>query len=52
MQRMKNTASPRPRPPVSLMMGMMIGGAIMAMATQAMMMGATVATRDSSLKTP
>lgn len=51
MQRMKNTAGPAPRPPASLVMGMMIGSAIMAMAAQAMVAGAAAAVCDSSPRT-
>ncbi len=51
MQRAKNADQDRPpKPTGSWLAGMMIGGAIMSMATGAMMMGVSVAVRDASLK--
>ncbi len=51
MQRLKNSGpSPPPRPGGSWLAGMVIGGAIMAIATQAMVFGASVAITDATLK--
>jgi hypothetical protein len=51
MQRSKNADKDRPpKPAGSWLAGMMIGGAIMSMATGAMMMGASIAVRDASFK--
>jgi hypothetical protein len=54
MQRMKNTESPG-RPPRSggnWLLGMVIGSAIMTMATQAMLFGATAAISSTTPKDP
>lgn len=52
MQRTKNSDTGRPPKPAagSWMIGMMIGGAIMSMATGAAMIGATLAIRDTGTK--
>ena len=51
MQRGKNADQDRtPKPAGSWLAGMVIGGAIMSMATGAMMMGASIAVRDSGIK--
>jgi hypothetical protein len=51
MQRMKvGEGTPPQRPGGSWLAGMVIGSAIMTMATQAMLMGTTAAIRDSTLK--
>jgi hypothetical protein len=51
MQRMKNTGSPpAPRPVGSWLAGMVIGSAIMTMATQAIVLGASKAINDATLK--
>jgi hypothetical protein len=51
MERLKNTGTPPPsRPGGSWLAGMMIGSAIMTMATQAMMWGAGAAIKDATLK--
>jgi len=51
MQRAKNTEAGRqPKPAGSWLAGMMIGGAIISMATGAAMLGATAAIRDIGLK--
>ena len=50
MQRAKNTdAARQPRPGGSWLMGMMIGGAIITMATGAAMVGATLAIRSTGM---
>ncbi|MDR3530460.1 MAG: hypothetical protein P4L90_07920 [Rhodopila sp.] len=51
MQRHKNTGDrPPPRPGGSWLAGMVIGTAIMAMATQAMALGAGLAINNATLK--
>ncbi|MDB5398034.1 MAG: hypothetical protein QOD93_7428 [Acetobacteraceae bacterium] len=51
MQRLKSTGSPpMPRPGGSWLAGMMIGTAIMTLATQAMMLGAGAAIKNATLK--
>jgi hypothetical protein len=50
MQRLKNTASNPPRPAGNWLAGVMIGAAIMTMATQAMVLGAGAAIKDATLK--
>jgi hypothetical protein len=50
MQRFKNTGSPPPRPGASWLAGMLIGTAIMTMATQAMVLGAGAAIQDATMK--
>jgi hypothetical protein len=51
MQRMKvGEGSPPQRPGGNWLAGMVIGSAIMTMATQAMLIGTTAAIRDSTLK--
>jgi len=51
MLRLKNADSDRRPPPAgSWLAGMMIGGAIMTMATGAAMIGATLAIRDAGTK--
>jgi hypothetical protein len=51
MSRQKNTGTaPTPRPAGNWLAGLLIGSAIMAMATQAMMLGAGAAIRDASSK--
>lgn len=51
MSRHKNTASvPPPRPGGNWLAGLMIGTAIMTMATHAMVLGAGAAIRDASSK--
>ncbi len=51
MKRSKNTDSGRPPKPVgSWLAGMVIGTAIMSMATGAAMLGVSLAIRDSSVK--
>jgi hypothetical protein len=51
MQRLKSTgSSPMPRPGGSWLAGMMIGTAIMTLATQAMMLGAGAAIKNATLK--
>jgi len=51
MQRLKNTGNqPAPRPSGSWLAGMIIGTAIMTMATQAMVLGAGAAIQDATLK--
>jgi hypothetical protein len=51
MQRHKDTGGrPTPRPVGNWLAGVMIGAAIVTMATQAMMLGAGVAIRDATLK--
>lgn len=51
MQRLKTTApGPTPRPGGNWLAGMMIGSAIMTMATQAMLVGATSAISKATLK--
>ena len=51
MQRLKNTGNtPMPRPGGSWLAGMMIGTAIITMATQAMVLGAGAALQDATLK--
>jgi hypothetical protein len=50
MQRMKNTSTPSPQPIGSLFAGLVIGSAIMAMATQAMLLGAGTAISIPSRK--
>jgi hypothetical protein len=51
MQRPKNTVNPpTPRPPGSLMVGMMIGTAIMTMATQAIVLGVGAAIQDATVR--
>jgi hypothetical protein len=54
MQRMKNTGSPGrpPRPAGNWLAGMVIGSAIMTIATQAMLFGATAAINSITLKDP
>jgi hypothetical protein len=54
MQRLKTTGHPpSPRPGgASWLAGVMIGTAIVTMATQAMMLGAGVAIKDATLKGP
>ena len=52
MPRMKNVPVPPPRPSGSLLAGMMIGSAIMAIAAQAMMVGAGAAIQDASVRRP
>jgi len=51
VQRAKNTDAPRqPKPGGSWLVGMMIGSAIMTIATGAAMVGATMAIRDGGTK--
>jgi hypothetical protein len=51
MPRQKNTASaPTPRPVGNWLAGLMIGTAIMTMATHAMMLGVGAAIRDAASK--
>ncbi len=51
MRRMKNTEpSPVPRPGANWLAGMVIGSAIMTMATQAMLVGATTALKNITFK--
>jgi hypothetical protein len=51
MQRLKATESgPTPRPQGNWLAGMVIGSAIMGMATQAMLFGATAALKNVTLK--
>jgi hypothetical protein len=51
MPRQKNTVNtPAPRPVGNWLAGLMIGTAIMTMATQAMMLGAGAAIRDATSK--
>jgi len=51
MQRLRDTGStPRPHPPAHWLAGMMIGTAIMTMATHAMVLGIGVAIKDATLK--
>lgn len=51
MQRFKNTGTPPPsRPGGSWIAGMMIGTAIMTIATQAMVLGAGAAIQDATTK--
>lgn len=50
MKRLKNTDYPSPRPGGSWLAGMVIGTAIMTMATQAIVLGAGAAIRDVTLK--
>lgn len=51
MQRLKNTANaPTPRPGGSWLAGVLIGSAIMTMATQAMVLGAGAAIQDAAWK--
>jgi len=51
MERLKNTGTQPPsRPGASWLAGMVIGSAIMTMATQAMMWGAGAAIKDATLK--
>ncbi len=51
MQRAKNTDTSRPpRPGGSWLLGLMIGGAIMTMATGAAAVGAGMAIRDAGMK--
>jgi hypothetical protein len=51
MQRLKATEpGPPPRPQGNWLAGMMIGSAIMGMATQAMLFGATAALKNVTLK--
>ena len=50
MQRHKTTSNPPPRPGGSWLAGMMIGTAIMTMATQAIVLGAGAAMTDATLK--
>jgi hypothetical protein len=51
MQRMKvGEGSPPQRPGGNWLAGMVIGSAIMTMATQAILIGTTAAIRDSTLK--
>ncbi|WP_428488812.1 hypothetical protein [Rhodopila sp.] len=51
MQRHRTTSDPPPRrPDGSWLVGMMIGTAIMTMATQAMVLGAGAAISDAALK--
>ncbi|HYZ23359.1 MAG TPA: hypothetical protein VE690_14505 [Rhodopila sp.] len=50
MQRMKTTPMPPPRPAGSLLAGAMIGSTIMAMAAQAMLVGAGAALQGASVK--
>lgn len=54
MQRMKNTGLPGrpPRPTSNWLAGMVIGSAIMTMATQAMLFGASAAINSVTLKDP
>ena len=51
MQRLKNTGSmPTPRPTGNLLAGLMIGSAILTMATHAALLGASVAVKQASIK--
>ena len=50
MRRLKNTGYPPPRPGGSWLAGMVIGAAIMTMATQAIVLGAGAAIKDITLK--
>lgn len=51
MQRLKNTSNPPPpRPNGSWLAGMMIGTAIMTMATQAMVLGVGAAVQHATFK--
>lgn len=53
MKRLKQTSGAPPAPPHSgnnWLAGMVIGSAIMTMATQAMVIGASAAIRDAALK--
>jgi hypothetical protein len=51
MQRLKNTGKPPPPPPGgSWLAGMMIGAAIMTIATQAMVLGAGAAIQNATFK--
>jgi hypothetical protein len=51
MQRLKATEpGPPPRPQGNWLAGMMIGSAIMGMATQAILFGATAAIKNVTLK--
>jgi hypothetical protein len=51
MTRLKNTGgTPAPRPVGDWFMGMMIGAAIMTMATQAIVLGAGAAIQETTLK--
>jgi hypothetical protein len=51
MQRLKNTGNrPGPLPGGSWLAGIMIGAAIITMATQAMVLGAGAAIQDASIK--
>jgi len=51
MRRLKTTGnSPPPRPGGSWLAGMVIGTAIMTMATQALILGAGAAIRDAALR--
>jgi hypothetical protein len=51
MQRLKSTEpGPAPRPQGNWLAGMMIGSAIMGMATQAVLFGATAALKNVTLK--
>jgi hypothetical protein len=51
MRRLKITGnSPPPRPAGSLLVGMLLGTAIMTIAAQAMLFGAGAAIRDAALK--
>ena len=51
MQRFKNTGAPLPpRPGASWLAGMLIGTAIVTVATQAMVSGAGLAIKDATLR--
>ena len=50
MQRHRTTNNPPPRPGGSWLAGMMIGTAIMTMATQAIVLGAGAAITDATRK--
>jgi hypothetical protein len=51
MQRLRTTASrPTPRPGANWLAGVMIGSAIMTLATQAALLGAGIAIKDVTLK--
>jgi hypothetical protein len=51
MHRLKNTGSgPGPRPSGNWLAGMVIGSAIITMATQAILLGAGAAIKDATLK--
>ena len=51
MVRLKNTGGvPLPRPAGDWFVGMMIGTAIMTMAAQAMVLGAGIAIKDTTVK--